>query len=1490
MQSREVAGGLIGAALLVYLGLAISKGVYNHAVYQLTTTLRGGLVSIIFRKSLGLDAATASQGKAVTLMSTDIDAIASGVKDLHEIWASVLELGIAVYLLNLQIGAACFVVMIPAVVCSFITERATDGIGPARMMWNEGVQERVSTTSSMLSQIKGIKMMGLTDYFATMVQQLRVAELDMSKKFRMFIVRIILISNLSDQMTPAVVVTAAVFWTRADGFTISQAFTSLAIVALVSTPLANLIGSYPTFVSSVACFGRIQEFLVQDERRPDQVQDTDAAERKASVSTTSIPDTTSHTTSKHRAIEMKEMHAPQPSEKSGVAISLENVDVGVEGKDEPILRDITLSIPRAKYTEVTGVVGCGKSTLLKTILGELPLTSGGIRFVQLNTLVAFCEQSAWLRNISIKDNIVGQERFEDEWYGRVLFACDLKKDISRLPKGDDTLVGSGGITLSGGQKQIVALARAVFARRSIVLLDDPFSALDAETRTKVFSRLLGEEGLLRKGDTTVIHATPAGPRKTTADNVILLSKTGSVEQAGPSISLATAFKDVDVEPQPEDSIQQNEDVSAAAETSETKEGDATQRQSGDFSLYKFYLRSIGPALTIAFILAAATYIFLGFMPHIWLRIWTERGTNDGSRGAYFGAYLAFCIGTVLFSGLAIGLFFVIVIPHSATRLHWQLLDSVLKAPLWFFTIVDSGVTLNRFSQDMTLVDQTLPTAFFEVVIDTLVAIASAALIASGAQYFAAIIPFCALPLYFLQKFYLKTSRQMRHLDLESKSPLYTHFTETLNGVVTIRAFGWQQEFVKEQLRLLDISQRPYYLLFCIQRWLAIMLDLFVAVIATVLVAFAVQLTNTTSGGAIGLSMVSLMGLNSSLSRLISSCTNLETSLGAIARLRDFVRDTPQEDSVDTQSLPPVPQGWPSPGAIDFKSIDARYKTDDENILRELSLSIKPGQKVGICGRTGSGKTSLLLTLLRLLETPSGSIQVDDFDLCSLSRKAIRPHFITLPQDPVTLPGSVRINLDPNASFDGESGDKALVEALEKTFLWDNVIKSRGGLDADFADLGLSHGQQQLFALARAILHKDQTVAHRLDTIEDYDVVVVMDNGKIVEDTGTMTSINGSDSRGLTHAPNESAPREIYNRPVESFLSNVSRFKLIETTLREGEQFANALFDTGLAKKLDAFGVDYIELRTPVASPQSRKDCELICGLGLKAKILAHVRCHMDDVRAAVECGVDGVNIMMGTSALLRQHSHGKDVAQIIKAAIEVIEYVKSQGLEVRFSTEDSFRSNLVDILSVYKTVDKIGVNRVGVADTVGCANPRQVYDLIQTLRGVVSCDIETHFHDDTGCATANAYTALEAGATHIDVTVLGIGERNGITPLGGFMARMIVQNPVQINTPFNNPITGFCAFTHKSGYHAKGVLSHPSNYEIINPEDFGMTRYVHFESRLTGWHAVKTRVSQLDLDMPDDQVRIVTEKIKTLADIRPLAIEDADSIIRSFHAGQSRDQ
>ncbi|KAI9892101.1 MAG: Saccharopine dehydrogenase [Vezdaea aestivalis] len=366
-----------------------------------------------------------------------------------------------------------------------------------------------------------------------------------------------------------------------------------------------------------------------------------------------------------------------------------------------------------------------------------------------------------------------------------------------------------------------------------------------------------------------------------------------------------------------------------------------------------------------------------------------------------------------------------------------------------------------------------------------------------------------------------------------------------------------------------------------------------------------------------------------------------------------------------------------------------------------------------------------------------------------------------------------------------------------------------------------------------------------------------------------------------------APRNPYSN-VGDFLSNVSRFKIIESTLREGEQFANAFFDTAkkieIAKALDEFGVDYI---------------------------LTHIRCHMDDARIAVETGVDGVDVVIGTSSYLREHSHGKDMTYITKVALEVITFVKSKDIEVRFSTEDSFRSELVDLLSIYSAVDKIGVDRVGIADTVGCAAPRQVYDLVRTLRGVVSCDIECHMHNDTGCAISNAYCALEAGATHVDTSVLGIGERNGITPLGGLMARMIaadrdyvkskydlkklkdieelVAEAVEVNVPFNNYITGVCAFTHKAGIHAKAILNNPSTYEIINPADFGLTRYVHFTSRLTGWNAIKSRAEQLDIKMTDNQYKACTLKIKAMADIRPLKIDDADSIIRAFHFNLKHD-
>ena len=374
--------------------------------------------------------------------------------------------------------------------------------------------------------------------------------------------------------------------------------------------------------------------------------------------------------------------------------------------------------------------------------------------------------------------------------------------------------------------------------------------------------------------------------------------------------------------------------------------------------------------------------------------------------------------------------------------------------------------------------------------------------------------------------------------------------------------------------------------------------------------------------------------------------------------------------------------------------------------------------------------------------------------------------------------------------------------------------------------------------------------------------------------------------------------------------SLDNFAIIESTLREGEQFANAFFTSDekveIARLLDAFGVEYLELTSPAASPQSKADLERITRLGLKTKILTHVRCHMDDARLAIDTGVDGIDVVFGTSSYLREFSHGKDIPYIIGSAIEVIEFVKSQGLEVRFSSEDSFRSDLVDLLTIYRAVDKIGVNRVGIADTVGVANPRQVYDLVKTLRGIVSCDIEFHGHNDTGCAIANAWCALEAGATHVDTSVLGIGERNGITPLGGFVARMYAHNRdairhkynlpmlrevenyvaglVEVDVPFNNYVTGYTAFTHKAGIHAKAILNNPSTYEILDPADFGLTRYIHVAHRLTGWNAIKERADQLDLNLSDEAVKTVTAQIKALADQKRLTLDDVDYLLREYHS------
>lgn len=367
------------------------------------------------------------------------------------------------------------------------------------------------------------------------------------------------------------------------------------------------------------------------------------------------------------------------------------------------------------------------------------------------------------------------------------------------------------------------------------------------------------------------------------------------------------------------------------------------------------------------------------------------------------------------------------------------------------------------------------------------------------------------------------------------------------------------------------------------------------------------------------------------------------------------------------------------------------------------------------------------------------------------------------------------------------------------------------------------------------------------------------------------------------------------------------YSIIESTLREGEQFSTATFTTAqkldIVALLDDFGVEMIEMTSPSASPQSEEDIRVICNQGFKARILTHIRCHKEDAARALDTGVDGLDIVIGTSPQLMQHSHGKNIRQIIDLAAEVMAYIRQQKPDIilRFSTEDTFRSREADLLRVYLAVADLGmVNRLGVADTVGVATPNQVFSMVQQLVRLTKLDIEFHGHNDSGCAIANATAALEAGATHIDTTVLGIGERNGITPLGGLVARLYTLNrsyvskynlPLlprldrmiaemcELDIPFNNYITGASAFIHKAGIHAKAVLADPGSYEILKPEDFGLTREIAIGHRLTGWNAVHDRAQSLGLTLGDDTVRDVTRAIKKLADTKPLSLPEIDNLL-----------
>lgn len=829
-------------------------------------------------------------------------------------------------------------------------------------------------------------------------------------------------------------------------------------------PVLMMIQVLPQLIGCIGSFDRIQEYCNYAEDSPSQEETLTIGEKNDS--SISLQSLTGH---------------DSDSDRPKHVITLNNQSYAW-AKDKPaVLKDIELRVARGEFAAIVGPVGSGKTMLLESILGETIMTSGtrDDRTVSM----AYCAHQPWLENGTIRSNIIGISAYDQKWYRTVKTACGLEEDLQSLVKNDHTVIGSKGINLSGGQRQRIALARAVYSRQSIVLLDDVFSGMDAHTVDTVSRRLLGGNGLLRTRGTTVVLATHSHKLMTLADTLIaledgkivetgspqtLLSNSGYVAKLGLSLRSQEALEDQD-EINRAESLTVEKSTSTALSPEADEEDNDPKRKNGEWSVYSYYFSSSGWGTIALFIVGIAIWIFSGEFPIVWLDWWSAANEIEPNKdiGMYLGVYAAICVVGIIAVAGSCWLGFVKIVGTTSHKLHYDLLQSTMRAPLRFFSATDTGTLTNRFSQDMELLDMNLPIIMVNYIVAAFTTFAKAIILMIFSKYLAITMPFVLVILYVLQVFYLQTSRQVRLLEIEAKAPLYTHFTESVAGAATIRAFGWQSHYQQRNYRFIDSSLRPAYLQYCIQHWLSFVLDMIVTALAIILVAIVVTWRDKFSAGSVGVSLVMVTTFNIGLMRLIKMWTMMESSIGAVARVKRFVASTDSEETSGWTSK--VADNWPTQGNVEFRGLIAAYKPEAAPVIKGLSLLIKPSEHVAICGRSGSGKSSLILALLQLIEIEGGQILVDDVDISTVPGPDVRSQLNVVPQDPFLIPGTIRFNIDPF----GKASEKDVISALDRVRLWP-IVQEQGGLDKEMDTAAWSAGQKQLLCLARAIV-KDSKI-------------------------------------------------------------------------------------------------------------------------------------------------------------------------------------------------------------------------------------------------------------------------------------------------------------------------------------------------------------------------------------------------------------------------------
>ncbi|KAK7953218.1 multidrug resistance-associated [Apiospora saccharicola] len=1091
--------GLIGAFGLVYISFAFTQGWYTHLTIRTMSMMRGQLISLIYIKTTTLPITSVNESAATTLMSTDAQRISETFQLLLiDTLPLLAQLGLSVYVLYLQLGAVCVAPIIIAVVSVGLSTVLASRIGPRQKNWLEATQKRINYTTEILGAMRNVKMLGLAKQMEYNIQNMRENEMTVSRRYRRLHALNITLVNM-----PTIFAGLSLFATYAivaringtEGMSVSQAITSLAAMMRV-----KLLHENPRVPQRrIPHRFKVTSF---DGRPPDSPKEKEALHRVTRVSSGS------HT--------------------SGSYIRVEMADFAWSSSDDAVVKGLETHIgPDCHLTIIVGPVGCGKSTLLKALLSETSKTSGVVSVC--SSEIAYCDQTAWIINGSIRENIVGTSDFDESWYRSIIQATALEFDLQQLPNGDSTIVGSKGLKLSGGQKSRVSIARAIYARKPLAILDDVLSGLDAVTEDHVFRRVFGRDGLFRKSGTTVVLATHSVKRLPEANLILALKENGEIVEQGSfselnipgsyihTLEVKLQKKEQELEDAPVDEAdsidEKTKEVMEVEEKTET-EIDET-RQLGNWSIYRYYGHALGPmalATWILFLAGGQTFVGLG---EIWINWWAEDNERGGPdrTGYWLGIYAMFNSLEAILTMIAVGFLWIVIVPRSGNHLHQAMITAAMKAPLSIFSETETGVLVNRFSQDIRLADMVLPQSMVNVVFHSAGMLIVVAVAINAVPWIAITFPPIVVILYFVQRFYLRTSRSRQ------TPPLFSHFIESLSGLVTIRSYGWVGDYVARNMELLDQSQTPSYHLQCIQRWLVFVLDMIVAGLVIILIGLTVALRTKMNPGYLGVALVQLMTLSHELTGIVQHWTLLETSIGAITRIRDFAEKTPDESAPEETDAPTA--DWPSRGTFKFENVFATY----------------------------GGKSSTTLAILRMIDIEVGKLTLDDVDLTTIKGSVVRERIICLTQEAFIYPGTIRANIDPLS----QSNDEDIAGALQKVGLW-TVLQSKAAaaasskktdsgnatpttlthsevldtaMDMDF----LSHGQRQLFCLARALLKsskvlildeptssvdnqtdaqmqkvirdefRDHTVimiAHRLSSLVDFDKIAVLDDGHLVE--------------------------------------------------------------------------------------------------------------------------------------------------------------------------------------------------------------------------------------------------------------------------------------------------------------------------------------------------------------------------------------------------------